>query len=96
MMPKGQSRTARIGARMGSDALDVVRRAAGIQGRSLSDFIVAAAKEAAHRTIAEAHVIHLSVEDQRRFADCLLNPPELAPALPRAREAHARSIRESR
>jgi uncharacterized protein (DUF1778 family) len=73
-----------------------VKRAAEIQGRSLSDFVVAAAQEAAHRTIAEAHIIHLSVEDQRRFADGLLNPPELSPALLRAKKAHDRLIRESR
>jgi uncharacterized protein (DUF1778 family) len=96
MMPRGQSRTARIEARIAPDALDVVKRAAEIQGRSLSDFVVAAAQEAAHRTITEAQIIRLSVEDQRRFADSILNPPELSPALLRAQEAHARLIRESR
>ena len=44
----------------------------------------------------EAHLIRLSGEDQRRFVDCLLNPPELSPGLLRATEAHARLIRGSR
>jgi uncharacterized protein (DUF1778 family) len=94
-MPGEVSRTARLEARITPDVLAVVKRAAEIQGRSLSDFVVAAAQEAAHRAIEEAHLIRLSVEDQRRFVDCLLNPPEISPALSRAREAHARLIRES-
>jgi Protein of unknown function (DUF1778) len=54
------------------------------------------AQEAAHRTIEEAHVIRLSVQDQRRFADCLLNPPKPSPALSRAKKAHAKLIRKTK
>jgi uncharacterized protein (DUF1778 family) len=36
-------RTARIEARIAPDALTIVKRAAEIQGRSVSDFVVAAA-----------------------------------------------------
>jgi uncharacterized protein (DUF1778 family) len=38
----------------------------------------------------------LSLEDQQRFVELLLNPPVLAPALKRARKAHARLIVFSR
>jgi uncharacterized protein (DUF1778 family) len=69
--------------------LTVVRRAAEIQGRSVSDFVVAAAQEAAHRTIEETHLIRLSVKDQQLFADLMLNPSPLSPALKRAKKAHA-------
>jgi uncharacterized protein (DUF1778 family) len=95
MMPREQSRSARIEARIAPDALAVVKRAAEMQGRSVSDFVVAAAQEVAHRTIEEAHMIRLSIEDQQRFVDLLLNPPQLSPALERARKAHSRLIRES-
>lgn len=88
-------RTARIEARIAPDALAVVKRAAEIQGRSLSDFMVAAAQEVAHRTIEETTIIRLSVEDQRRFAQLLLDPPELTPAMKRAQRAHTELI-ESR
>lgn len=94
MMPTEPNRTARIEARIAPDALAVVKRAAEILGRSVSDFVVAAAQEAAHRTIEEAHLIRLSVEDQHRFADCLLNPPKPSAALTRAKKAHARLIRK--
>jgi uncharacterized protein (DUF1778 family) len=96
MMPREPGRTARIEARITPDALAIVKRAAEIQGRSVSDFVVSAAQEAAHRTIEETHLIRLSIEDQQRFADLLLNPPPLSPALARARDAHSALIRESR
>lgn len=94
-MPSRTSRTARIEARIAPDALAIVKRAAELQGRSVSDFVVAAAQDAAHRIIEETQLIRLSTEDQQRFVDLLLNPPELSPALQRARDAHARLIRDS-
>ena len=78
------NRTARLEARIAPEALAVVKRAAEIQGRSVSDFVVAAAQEAAHRTIEETQIIRLSVDDQRAFAEAILNPPEPTPALKRA------------
>ena len=86
-MPQQLNRTARIEARIAPDALAVVRRAAEIQGRSVSDFVVAAAQEAASRTIAETEIIRLSV-DQRRIAEAILNPPEPTPAMRRAFQRH--------
>ena len=77
-------RTARVEARITPAALAVVRRAAEIQGRSVSDFVVAAAQEAASRTIEETEILRLSVEDQRVIAEAILNPPEPSPALIRA------------
>lgn len=82
-------RTSRIEARITPDALAIVKRAAELEGRSVSDFVVSSAQEAARRTIEETSLIRLSSEDQRRFVDLLLNPPPLSPALVRAKEAHA-------
>lgn len=89
------ARTARVEARIAPDALAVVRRAAELQGRSVSDFLVAAALKDAHQTIEDAQIIRLSVDDQHRFADLLLNPPALAPAMQRALKARKRLIADS-
>jgi uncharacterized protein (DUF1778 family) len=94
-MPRESSRTARIEARIAPEALAVVKRAAEIQGRSVSDFLVVAAQEAANRTIEEAQIVRLSVEDQRAFAEAILNPPKPAPALRRAATRYRRAV-ESR
>jgi uncharacterized protein (DUF1778 family) len=83
MKPDTQS-TARLEARLPPDVMARLKRAAEIQGRTLTDFVVAAADEAARRAIEQTEIIRLSVEDQRQIAASILNPPAPAPALRRA------------
>ena len=71
-MPQAPARTSRLETRITPDALAAVRRAAEIQGRSISDFVAAAAQDAAHRANEEAQIIRLSVADQRAFAEAIL------------------------
>jgi uncharacterized protein (DUF1778 family) len=85
-------RTARVEARIAPDVLAAVKRAAEIEGRSVSDFLVAAAQEAAHRTIVAAQVIRLSVSDQAEFAHALAAPPKPSAGLRRAAKAHAKLL----
>jgi uncharacterized protein (DUF1778 family) len=61
-----------------------LKRAAEIQGRTLTDFVVAAADEAACRAIERTEIIRLSIEGQRQIAEAILNPPEPTPALRKA------------
>lgn len=86
------SRTSRIEARISPEALKVVRRAAEIQGRSVSDFVVAAAQEAAQRAISEVEVLRLSTEAQDQFISLLLNPPKPSAALARAFKRHRAAV----
>src|SRR5262245_46114476 len=95
-MAQNSARSMRLEARIAPNALAMLKRAAEIQGRSLSDFVVAAAQEAAQKTIAETQIIKLSLEDQRAFADAIINPPEPTPALRRAKKAHRRLVVDSR
>lgn len=95
-MPTEQPRTARLEARISPEMLTVVKRAAEIQGRSVSDFVVAAAQEAAQRTIEDTTIIRLSIEDQRSMVDTILHPPEPNEALRKAAEAYKRLVVESR
>jgi uncharacterized protein (DUF1778 family) len=94
MPQEATTRTARLEARITREALAVVRRAAEIQGRSVSDFVVAAAQEAAEKTITEVEVIRLSREAQEKFAALLLRPPAPAPALKKAFERRRKLIVE--
>lgn len=95
-MTQNSPRSMRLEARIAPDALAVVKRAAEIQGRSVSDFVVAAAQEAAEKAIADAQIVRLSLADQRAFADALMAPPEPTPALKRAREKHRRLVQAPR
>jgi uncharacterized protein (DUF1778 family) len=76
--------TARLEARLPSDVHALLKRAAEIEGRTLTDFVVSAAREAACRTIEETEIIRVCVEDQRQIAAALLNPPKPTPALKKA------------
>ena len=83
-MAKQQVLTARLEARLPVDVHALLKRAAEMQGRTLTDFVVAAARDAAFRTIEEAEIVRLSVEDQRKLAEAILSPPEPTAALRRA------------
>ena len=65
-----------------------MRRAAEMQGRSISDFVVAAAQDAARKTIAEVEVIRLSREAQEQFVAMLLDPAPPTEAFLRSLERH--------
>lgn len=79
-------RTARIEARIAPLGLAMVRRAAEMEGRSVSDFMVAAALEAARKTVVEMEVIRLSRASQERFVALVSDPPAPCDALLRAIE----------
>ncbi|MHB1735291.1 MAG: type II toxin-antitoxin system TacA family antitoxin [Acidithiobacillus sp.] len=76
--------TARLEARISTDLHSMLKRAAELQGRTMTDFVVAAVQDAAQRAIEQAEVIRLTLVDQDRFAQALLSPPQPTPALKRA------------
>lgn len=84
--------TARLEARLPADVLRLLKRAAQLQGRTLSDFVVTSAREAAERAVKEHHVIQLCLEDQIKFAEALINPPEPNEALKEAFRLHAENV----
>ena len=76
--------TARLEARISTELHAMLKRAAEIQGRSLTDFVVSAVQEAAQRAIEQDEVVGLSLADSERFAQALLSPPDPSPAFERA------------
>ena len=72
---------ARLEARITTDLHALLKRAAEIQGRSMTDFVISAVQEAAQHAIEQAEVIRLSLADQKVFAVSLLNPPTISEAL---------------
>jgi uncharacterized protein (DUF1778 family) len=95
-MSETATQTARIEARISQEALKLVKRAAEIEGRSVSDFVATAAQAAARRAIADVEVISLSHKTQEKFAALLLNPPRPSPSLRRAFKHHRRLIGDMR
>jgi uncharacterized protein (DUF1778 family) len=84
--------TARLEARLPASVYATLKRAAELKGRSITDFVVSAAQEAALRAIEEEGVIRLSAEDQQRFAEALIHPPSPNAVLRRAMQRHLENV----
>ena len=82
------TKTERIEARTSPDIRALIEKAAMLEGRSLSDYIVSRVTEAALLTIQNHNQIALSERDQQAFADSLLNPKSAPEALKRAVQSH--------
>ena len=75
---------ARLEARISNDLHAIVKRAAKIQGRTMTDFVIMALQEAARQAIEQSELMRLSVADQQAFASALIDPPKPNAALKRA------------
>lgn len=87
----------RIDARIPSHVKEIVTRAASIQGRSQTDFMIAALSEAAQKVIANNAVIQLCLADQKALAASLLEEKTASAAgklsrLRRASREHSRKV----
>jgi uncharacterized protein (DUF1778 family) len=69
-----RTRGERLEARVSREQKTLFQRAADLQGRSLTDFVLHSAQEAAARTIEETQLIRLNAQESKAFANALLNP----------------------
>ena len=93
-MPRQQAEveTARLEARVPVQVYDQLQRAARLRGMTLTGYIIATAGEDARRVVEDADVLRLAREDQVRFAEALIDPPEPNERLARAARRHAELI----
>ena len=78
----------RLEARVSPEQKALIERAAQLQGRSITDFLVASAQQEAERVIREHEVLVLSPRDSEAFVRALLNPPPPNEALCAAFRRH--------
>lgn len=74
------------------DAKALCQQAANIQDRSLTDFVVQNAIEAARRTMRENEFLQLTYRDRVAFVETLLNPPAANEKLRNAVARHAQTF----
>ena len=82
--PSYKPQSARLEARISQDLHLIVKRAAEIQGRTVTDFVVQALQAAATEAIENTDLVRLSVADQQAFALALMAPAKPNAALRRA------------
>lgn len=80
----------RIDARIPSSVKESLVLAAALEGRTQTDFLIAAVARAARRTIVEHTVVKLAREDQHALATALLDTERTpSPRLQQAVRDHA-------
>jgi uncharacterized protein (DUF1778 family) len=82
--PKKTPRTERLEARVSKTQKNLFLRAALLQGRSLTDFLIASVQEAAEKTLRTHDALALSERDRKDFVAALLQPPVPGKALRQA------------
>lgn len=65
----------RLEARVSPEQKALIERAARLEGRSVTDFLVRSAQQEAERVIREHEVMVLSPRDSVAFVQALLDPP---------------------
>lgn len=67
---------ARLEAKVNLDIYELLKQAAAITGRTLTDFVVSVAYEEAKKTISEHQILRLTLNDQALLIDNLSKPFE--------------------
>ncbi len=86
------SRGARLEARVSVQQKAVLQQAAALSGRTLSEFVVASAQEAARRVIQEHETVRLGRTEQIAFVRALLKPPPPNARLLKAAAAYRKQM----
>jgi uncharacterized protein (DUF1778 family) len=87
-------RRERLEARVSPEQKSLLERAAALEGRTLTDFVVASAQAAALETIERHQVIKLTARDSLIFAEAITNPPAPNERLRAAARRHRELIAE--
>jgi uncharacterized protein (DUF1778 family) len=74
----------RFDARLNEVQKVLIQKAADLEGRTMTDFVLHSAETAAQRTIEERAMLMLSVRETEAFVDAILYPAEAGPVLRKA------------
>jgi len=90
---KNPKSVARLEARVDPEIKALWQKAADLEGRTLTDFVIASVQAAACKVIEQHQILKLSVEDSEAFVNALLNPPKPNDAL-KAAALRYKQVRE--
>jgi uncharacterized protein (DUF1778 family) len=81
---KKPAKTYRFDARLNEEQKLLIQRAADLEGRSMTDFVLHSAEVAAQQTIERRTILVLTARETEAFVDAILNPPDPSPVLRKA------------
>ena len=82
----------RFDARLNEEQKLLIQRAADLEGRSMTDFVLHSAEAAAERTIEKRAILTLTARESEAFAKAILNPPTPGPVLRKAARDYRRRL----
>lgn len=86
------AKTYRFDARLNEEQKSLIQRAADLEGRSMTDFVIHSAQEAAQQTIERRTILVLSARDSETFVNAILNPSEPGPVLRKAAQDYLKKM----
>ena len=86
------AKTERLEARVPVFLKRIIQRAADLQGRSITDFVIATLDKSARETVRDHEVMRLNAEDSMIFAKALIDPPKPNAALRGAFATHSKRV----
>src|ERR1700723_3126459 len=87
-----KSKAYRFDARLNEDQKTLIQRAADIEGRTMTDFVLHSAETAAERTIEERAMLISSARETETFVDAILHPARPGPVLRAAARHYKNTI----
>ena len=78
----------RFDARLNEQQKFLIQRAADLEGRTMTDFVLHSAEAAAERTIEKRAMLILTARETETFANAILNPPGPGSVLRQAARQH--------
>lgn len=85
-------RASRLEARLSPGQKQLLQQAAALSGRTMSEFVVASAQEAATKIIEAHEAIRLLRQEQHAFVASLLDPPAPNAKLRQAAATYRRKL----
>ncbi|MBE9166144.1 DUF1778 domain-containing protein [Pleurocapsales cyanobacterium LEGE 06147] len=85
--------SARLEARVNPEVKALWQKAAELEGRTLTDFVIASVQEAAFKVIQRHQILKLNREDSETFVATLLEPPQFNEALKTAAVSYKQKIK---
>jgi uncharacterized protein (DUF1778 family) len=86
-------KTYRFDARLNEEQKRIIQRAADLEGRTVTDFVLQSAQAAAERTIERRALLMLDARESVAFANAILSPAGPGPVLRKAAREYRKRMR---
>jgi uncharacterized protein (DUF1778 family) len=92
--PRSQQRPKayRFDARLNEAQKSLIQRAADLEGRTMTDFVLRSAEAAAERTIEQRSMLILNAREAQAFVEAILHPAEPGSVLRNAARRYQRTF----